>query len=137
MFYLLSVRGGGCFKLTTLGLKNYPPFPTIRKNKLLPLVFLLLQKLFQAKGTIIHMYITLFFLNSLIFCLMSLISTCPAQQQRAISSVRTIFFCPGQKNFCLPAQLGKGTVIKPPCICHFASPKQPYNIQFRIHMKTF
>ena len=37
----------------------------------------------------------------------------------------------------LPVQQGKGTIIKTPCICHFASLKPLYKIQFKIHMKTF
>ena len=37
----------------------------------------------------------------------------------------------------LPVQQGKGAIIKPPCICHFACPKQHSKFQFRICIKTF
>ena len=37
----------------------------------------------------------------------------------------------------LPVQQGKGKIIKPPSICHFACPKQLSKFKFRIHMKTF
>ena len=37
----------------------------------------------------------------------------------------------------LPVQQGKGTIIKPPCICNFAYPKQFCKFQSRIHLKSF
>ena len=52
MFYPLSGQEN-CFSLAALGLKQPFSFPTIGKNKFLPLVFLGLAKFFHVKGTII------------------------------------------------------------------------------------
>ena len=52
MFYPLSGQEN-CFNLATLGIKQLFSFPTIGKNKFLPLVFLGLAKFFHMTGTII------------------------------------------------------------------------------------
>ena len=52
MFYPLFGQEN-CFSLASLGLKQPFSFPTIGKNKFLPLVFLGLAKFFHVKGTII------------------------------------------------------------------------------------
>ena len=52
MFYPLFGQEN-CFNLATLGIKQPFSFPTIGKNKFLPLVFLGLAKFFHVKGTII------------------------------------------------------------------------------------
>ena len=52
MFYPLFGQEN-CFNLATLGIKQPFSFPTIGKNKFLPLVFLGLAKFFHMTGTII------------------------------------------------------------------------------------
>ena len=52
MFYPLFTQGK-CFSLAIARIKHPFPFPTIGKNKFLPLVFLWLPKIFQDIGTII------------------------------------------------------------------------------------
>ena len=52
MFYPLFAQGK-CFNLAIARIKHPFPFPTIGKNKFLPLVFLWLPKIFQDIGTVI------------------------------------------------------------------------------------
>ena len=52
MFYPLSGQEN-CFSLAALGLKQLFSFPTIGKNKFLPLVFPCLAKFFHMTGTYI------------------------------------------------------------------------------------
>ena len=59
MFYPLSAQGK-CFNLAIARIKHPFPFPTIGKNKFLPLVFLWLPKIFQDIGTVILSFYSLF-----------------------------------------------------------------------------
>ena len=59
MFYPLSAQGK-CFNLAIARIKHPFPFPTIGKNKFLPLVFLWLPKIFQDIGTVILFFLYLF-----------------------------------------------------------------------------
>ena len=52
MFYPLFGQEN-CFNLATLGIKQLFSFPTIGKNKFLPLVFPCLAKFFHMTGTYI------------------------------------------------------------------------------------